>query len=121
MRKCWYPAFSPFPTKFSTLPNPNFNFSFTFILSSAKAFNLDKSKILFFGKALILLFISQTDSINSASTLDDSEAQLAVQSLQEELITVRLKEAENCATIKTLHHKIEDLEQVSYQVSIIVI
>ena len=35
------PAFSPFPTMFSTLPKPNFNFSFTFILLSANALNLD--------------------------------------------------------------------------------
>ena len=30
MRKCCYPAFSPFPTKFSRLPKTNFNFSVTF-------------------------------------------------------------------------------------------
>ena len=35
---------------FSTLPKPNFNVSFTFILSSAIAFNLDKSENLSFGK-----------------------------------------------------------------------
>ena len=37
---------------FSTLPKTNFNFSVTLILSSAYAFNLDKSKILSFGKEL---------------------------------------------------------------------
>ena len=45
-------VFSPFPTIFSTLSNTNFNFSVTFILSSANAFNLDKSKILLSGKGL---------------------------------------------------------------------
>ena len=42
--------FSPFPTMFSTLSKTNINFSVTFILSSAKAFNLDQSEILSFGK-----------------------------------------------------------------------
>ena len=51
-RKCWEPAFSPFPTMFSTLSKTNFNFSPAFILSSANAFNLDQSKILSFGKEL---------------------------------------------------------------------
>ena len=51
-RKCWLPAFSPFPTMFSTVPKTNFNFSVRIILSSAYAFNLDQSKILSFGKKL---------------------------------------------------------------------
>ena len=41
---CWYPAFSAFPTMFSTLFKWNFNFSVTFILTSANAFNLDQFK-----------------------------------------------------------------------------
>ena len=40
---------------FSTPPKPDFNFSFTFILSSACALNMDKSRILLFGKELTLL------------------------------------------------------------------
>ena len=52
-RKCWLPAFSPFPTIISTLPKTNFNFSVTFILSSPNAFNLDKFKNLLVGKKLI--------------------------------------------------------------------
>ena len=40
---------------FSTLPYTNFNFSATFILSSANAFNLGWSKMLPFGKELMLL------------------------------------------------------------------
>ena len=35
---------------FSTLPRTNFDFSVTFILSSVIGFNLDRSKILSFGK-----------------------------------------------------------------------
>ena len=53
-RKCWKPAFSPFPTMLSTLPKANFKFSVTFILSSANYFNLDQSKILSFGRELTL-------------------------------------------------------------------
>ena len=57
-RKCW-PAFSPFPTMFSTLPKENFNFLFTFKLLSANALNLERCKILSFGKdaALMILFV----------------------------------------------------------------
>ena len=46
-RKCWYAAFSPFPTMFSTLPKRTFDFLVTFILSSANPFNLDQPKIFF--------------------------------------------------------------------------
>ena len=45
-RKCGKPVFSPFPTIYSTLPKSNFNFSVLFILLSANASNLDRSKIL---------------------------------------------------------------------------
>ena len=51
-RKCWLPAFSPFPTMFSILHKTNFKFSFMFILSSAHAFNVDQSKNMSFGKEL---------------------------------------------------------------------
>ena len=60
----------------------------------------------------IFLPFFQTDSINSANSLDEGEAQVVVQSLQEELIMVRLKEAENSTQVKNLRNKIEDLEQV---------
>ena len=49
-RKCWYPAFSPFPTTFSILLKPNLNFSFIFILWSANVFSLNQCKILSFGR-----------------------------------------------------------------------
>lgn len=55
----------------------------------------------------------RTDSINSASSLDEGEAQVVIQSLQEELIMVRLREAENSATVKQLRNKIEELEQLN--------
>ena len=42
---------------FSALPKTNFNFSFTFISSSTITFNLDLSKILWFGKKLNLYVI----------------------------------------------------------------
>ena len=45
-RKCWWPAFSPFPTMFSPSPNKNL------CLSSANAVNLDLSKNLSFGNQL---------------------------------------------------------------------
>ena len=41
-----------FPPCFLPFPKTNFNFSFTFILLSANALNLDKSKIFSFGKEL---------------------------------------------------------------------
>ena len=40
-RKCWWPAFSPFSTMFSTHPLTNLACLVTFILSSANAFNLE--------------------------------------------------------------------------------
>ena len=48
-RKCWLPAFAPFPTIISTLAQTNFNFSVTFILSSPNVFNSDKFKSLSLG------------------------------------------------------------------------
>ena len=45
---------SIFSTMFSTIPEPNLNFSFTSILSSANAFNMDRSKILSVSKEFTL-------------------------------------------------------------------
>jgi len=45
--------------------------------------------------------------------LDDGEAQTVIQGLQEELITVRLREAENTTIFKNLKMKIQELEQVN--------
>ena len=53
-RKCWWPAFSPFPTMFYTFPKANFSVWVTFNLSSANAFDFDKSTILSLGIELSL-------------------------------------------------------------------
>ncbi|XP_053380990.1 ecotropic viral integration site 5 ortholog-like isoform X2 [Mercenaria mercenaria] len=55
----------------------------------------------------------RTDSIHSASSLDEGEAQVVIQGLQEELIMVRLREAENSDTIKQLRNRIEELQQLN--------
>ena len=49
-RKCWYQAFSPFPTIFSTLSRREIVILITFDLSSANAMNLVSSKYLSCGK-----------------------------------------------------------------------
>ena len=51
-RKCWLPAFSPFPTLFSTLSRRKITIFGMFNLSSANAFNLVTPKFLSLGKAL---------------------------------------------------------------------
>ena len=51
-RKCWKPAFSPFPTVFSNLTRREIIILTASNLSSANAFNLDQAKILSFGKEL---------------------------------------------------------------------
>ena len=63
-RKCWQPAFSPFPTLFSTLSKKEYVILATFNLSSANAFKLVTSKILSFGKGLTLshTFLSLSNS-----------------------------------------------------------
>ncbi|KAK3598276.1 hypothetical protein CHS0354_022593 [Potamilus streckersoni] len=57
----------------------------------------------------------RTNSINSASSLDENEAQTVIQTLQEELIMVRLREAENQSHIKQLQSKIEELNDFNKQ------
>lgn len=57
----------------------------------------------------------RTDSIHSASTLDEAEASQVIQNLQEELIMVRLREADNCLLVKNLRTKISELEQMNTQ------
>ena len=56
-RKCWQPASSPFPTVFSTLSKREIVILAKFTMSSASAFNLVTSRILSFGKELIV-FVS---------------------------------------------------------------
>ena len=57
-RKCWLPAFSPFPTVFSALSKREIVTLATFDLSSANALNLVMSKILSFVKGLNCLHFS---------------------------------------------------------------
>ena len=55
----------------------------------------------------------QTTIIEDAVHLDASEERNMVKHLQEELIAVRLREAETSGIIRELRQKIEDLEDVS--------
>ena len=52
-----YQHFLLFPKMFFTIPRTNLNFLVTFILLSASALNLNKSKIFSFGKELISQYI----------------------------------------------------------------
>ena len=54
-RKCWKPAFSPFPTVFSTLSKGEILITTTFDFPSANAVNLVLSKNLLFGRGLMFL------------------------------------------------------------------
>ena len=63
----WWPAFSSFPTMFFYLIQGNFAIWITFNLLSANASNLDRSKILSFGKGLSSL-ITEHDPIISKLT-----------------------------------------------------
>ncbi|CAG2238652.1 EVI5 [Mytilus edulis] len=56
-----------------------------------------------------------TSSINSASALDDEEAQTVIQNLQEELIVIRLKDADTDSLVKELRSKIKELEDTNVQ------
>ena len=51
-RKCWLSAISPFPTIFSTLSKKKLYNLIHIEIVVCHAFNLDKDKILWFGKAL---------------------------------------------------------------------
>lgn len=60
-----------------------------------------------------LIFVGfQTSSITSASSLDEDEAQTVIQHLQEELIALRLKDADTDSLVKELRTKIKELEEV---------
>ena len=53
-RKCWSPAFSPFPTKFSIISQIIITISDRFDMLFANAFNFDQRKILSSCKELTL-------------------------------------------------------------------
>ena len=54
-RKCWQPAFSPFPTAFSTPSKREIVHLATFNLLSANAFNLVTSEFFLYGRGLRLM------------------------------------------------------------------
>ncbi|XP_048773670.2 ecotropic viral integration site 5 ortholog-like isoform X9 [Ostrea edulis] len=56
-----------------------------------------------------------TSSITSASSLDEDEAQTVIQHLQEELIALRLKDADTDSLVKELRTKIKELEETNLQ------
>lgn len=62
--------------------------------------------------SMCLSFTVQTSSITSASSLDEDEAQTVIQHLQEELIALRLKDADIDILVKELRTKIKELEEV---------
>lgn len=56
----------------------------------------------------------------SNSTVLDREAEAIIVALQEELIAVRLREAETTESLKELTDKIQDLEEVTLQIFIVI-
>ena len=60
-RKCWSPAFSPFPTVFSILPQRKIIILAMFNLLSTNLLNLVISKILSFGKGLSRMDLPMTN------------------------------------------------------------
>lgn len=61
---------------------------------------------------MILFGDFQTSSITSASSLDEDEAQTVIGHLQEELIALRLRDADTESMVKDLRTKIRELEEV---------
>ena len=74
---------------FSNLPKRNFNFSVKFILLAANAFNLDRSKILFFGKELTFFFTHVYQIWNYDHSDKESKTSLSQENVA---TTVRPKE-----------------------------
>lgn len=64
-------------------------------------------------KYVMIFFVwFQTSSITSASSLDEDEAQTVISHLQEELIALRLRDADTESLVKELRTKIRELEEV---------
>ena len=59
------------------------------------------------------MVLLQTHLLQGAVQLDEEEEKNVVQHLQEELIAVRLREAETIIHIKDLNNKISELQDVS--------
>ena len=71
-RKCLLPAFSPFPTMFSTLSKTEIIILATFNLLSANAFNLDHFRIFSFGKELTHSLIHHFETIPNSKKLQST-------------------------------------------------
>ncbi|KAK3087065.1 hypothetical protein FSP39_001168 [Pinctada imbricata] len=84
-------------------------------LSATKQKLADTQKRLSDAEKLIGDIKTRTSSITSASSLDDGEAQIVIQGLQEELIALRLKDADTDTLVKELRMKIKDLEDTNTQ------
>ncbi|KAJ8300010.1 hypothetical protein KUTeg_021529 [Tegillarca granosa] len=76
---------------------------------------LDTQKQLEEAQHLIGDIKDRTSSITSASSLDEGEAQSVIQGLQEELIALRLKDADIDSLVKELRAKIKELEDTNLQ------
>ncbi|XP_022323904.1 EVI5-like protein isoform X1 [Crassostrea virginica] len=84
-------------------------------LSTTKQKLLDTSRKLEEANTLIGDIKDRTSSITSASSLDEDEAQTVIQHLQEELIALRLKDADIDILVKELRTKIKELEETNIQ------
>uniref|UniRef100_A0A0L8HPV6 Uncharacterized protein n=1 Tax=Octopus bimaculoides TaxID=37653 RepID=A0A0L8HPV6_OCTBM len=82
-------------------------------LASGKQLLLETQRKLQEAEKLIAEIKERTESINVATVLDDKIAQHLVQQLQEELISVRLKDNETAAVIKDMKVKIKELEDTN--------
>lgn len=84
-------------------------------LSTTKQKLLDTSRKLEEANTLIGDIKDRTSSITSASSLDEDEAQTVIGHLQEELIALRLKDADTESLVKELRTKIKELEETNIQ------
>ena len=84
-------------------------------LSTTKQKLADSNKKLKVANSLIGDIKQRTSSISEASSLEEGEAQTVIQSLQEELIALRLKDADVDSLVKELRSKIKDLEDSNLQ------
>ena len=76
-RKCWKPALSSFPTRFSILPKNKFQYSCNIYLAVWSAFNLDLSKNLLFGWELNILPHDKISDLSKFKTHKDDKLRLA--------------------------------------------
>ncbi|XP_056012324.1 ecotropic viral integration site 5 ortholog-like isoform X4 [Ostrea edulis] len=84
-------------------------------LSTTKQKLVDTTRKLEEANTLIGDIKHRTSSITSASSLDEDEAQTVIQHLQEELIALRLKDADTDSLVKELRTKIKELEETNLQ------